>query len=314
MAGFSQTQITLIIAGAALFLAVFLVVAGIDSFVGVRRNIARRLAGSADAPMGAKERESVIPDDDLLIRIAEFLTPKDPGELAAARTRLERAGYRKPSAVRVYNFAKPVLALSLAFGALTFTALFGYGMSAPLRLVIALVAGVIGFFLPWFWVERTVERRREEAQGSFPDMLDMLLICIEAGGGIDHATRRVAAEIAGVSPVLAEELAIVNNELWAGKERASVFRDFANRLGVDDISAFVTVLKQSDEFGVSIAESLRVYASDMRLKRITRAEEKANTMPTKVALGSVVFTVPPTMLIMAGPSLYMLVRYFSGGH
>jgi tight adherence protein C len=315
MTTISPTQLILIVAGAALFVAVFLLVAGFDSFLTARRNLSRRLIGSGDRPGGQGEQESegILPEDDMLTGVAEFLTPKDPLELATARRRLERAGYRKPSAVRIYNFAKPVLALALAVVALSITTAVGGGLSPPVQLVIAIAAGMIGFFLPWFWVERRVERRTEEAQLCFPDMLDMLLICIEAGGGIDHATRRVAAEVAGVSPVLAEELAIVNNELWAGKERASVFRDFANRLAVDDISAFVTVLRQSDEFGVSVAEALRVYASDMRLKRITRAEEKANTMPTKVALGSVLFTVPPTMLIMAGPSLYQLSKFF-GGH
>src|SRR5262249_27942002 len=115
-----------------------------------------------------------------------------------------------------------------------------------------------------------------------------------------------------VNKVLAEELTVVNDELRAGKTRAAVFRDFADRLGVPDISAFAAVLRQSDEFGVSIADTLRVYAVELRNKRIMRAEEKANMMPIKLALGSIAFTIPPTMLIMAGPSVIMIVRTFSG--
>jgi tight adherence protein C len=106
-------------------------------------------------------------------------------------------------------------------------------------------------------------------------------------------------------------LKVINEELLAGKERAHVFSDFADRLGVSDIKAFTTVLNQSDEFGVSVAEALRVYASEMRHKRVMRAEEKANLMPVKVAMGSVFFTIPPIMLIMAGPSLIMLIRAFT---
>jgi tight adherence protein C len=122
----------------------------------------------------------------------------------------------------------------------------------------------------------------------------------------------VTREIKVVNPVLADELGVVNDELYAGKSRAAVFRDFADRLQVPDISAFAAVLRQSDEFGVSIAETLRVYAAELRDKRVMRAEEKANLMPIKLALGSIAFTIPPTMLIMAGPSVIMILRTFSG--
>ena len=308
-------NLLVLIAGLALFGAVVLIVLGVDAFVVDRRNFARRLSVRADLGDGEERGISrLVLEDDMLKRIADFVTPKDPTELAAARKRLVRAGYRNLSAVRIYNFAKPVLALSSAVIALFYFNILGLAVTFPVQLLIALVAATIGFFIPVFWVERLIERRREEAETAFPDVLDMLLICIEAGSGIDHATRRVAREMAGISPVLADELNVINSELWAGKDRAQVFKDFADRLGVNDISAFATVLKQSDEFGVSIAESLRVYASDMRQKRILKAEEKANQMPVKVALGSILFTVPPTMIIMAGPSFVQLMRIFGAMH
>src|SRR5262249_31100820 len=176
-----------------------------------------------------------------------------------------------------------------------------------------LVLGLlIGYFLPSFWVERSIEYRRQAAELGFPDLLDMLLICMEAGNSLDQASRRVAREILRVNKVLADELGVVNDELYAGKARPAVFRDFADRLNVQDISAFAAVLRQSDEFGVSIADTLRIYADELRNKRIMRAEEKANMMPVKLALGSIAFTVPPTMLIMAGPSFIMIIRTFNG--
>jgi len=140
----------------------------------------------------------------------------------------------------------------------------------------------------------------------------MLLICIEAGNGLDQACRRVTREIKIVNKVLHDELGVVNDELYAGKARNAVFRDFAERLSVPDISAFAAVLRQSDEFGVSIAETLRIYAAELRDKRVMRAEEKANLMPIKLALGSIMFTIPPTLLIMAGPSVIMILRTFAG--
>jgi len=306
-------NLLVLLAGLALFAAVVMIVLGVDAFVVDRRNFARRIGVRAEADLG-EGRSRLVLEDDMLRRIADFVTPKDPLELAAARKRLVRAGYRNLSAVRVYNLAKPVLALAAAVIALLYFRILGLAVIFPMQLLVALVAATVGFFIPVLWVERTIERRKEEAELAFPDVLDMLLICIEAGSGIDHATRRVAKEMASISPVLSDELNVINSELWAGKDRAQVFKDFAERLGVNDISAFATVLKQSDEFGVSIAESLRVYASDMRLKRIMKAEEKANQMPVKVALGSILFTVPPTMIIMAGPSFVSLMRIFGAMH
>jgi tight adherence protein C len=308
-------ETVLLIAAISLFAAVMLLAMGIDAYLVARRNMSRRLMlqGQASPLVDETGQARLVIEDDLLQRFAGLLTPQNSDELAAIRRRLLRAGYRGPAAVRLYNFAKPTAALVFGLVVFLFLTLFANELSAPIKLVIVLLFAVIGFASPYLWVERNLERRREEAEIAFPDMLDMLLICIEAGSGIDHACRRVADRVSEISKVLATELTIVNSELWAGKERAAVFRDFADRLAVPDISAFVTVLKQSDEFGVSIAESLRVYASDMRLKRITRAEEKANTMPVKVALGSIVFTVPPTMLIMAGPPLYQIMKAF-GGH
>jgi tight adherence protein C len=306
----------LIAAAALLFLAAVMLAVGVDAYLVSRRNMTRRLMmqGQPSPLIGDGNPSSrLMLEDDLLQRFASLLTPTDAGELASTRAWLMRAGYRQLAAVRIYNFAKPAAALAFAAAAFLVVNLIAYQLSAPIKLVIVLLFAAIGFVSPYMWVERNVQRRKEEAELSFPDMLDMLLICIEAGSGIDHACRRVSNNVEGISPVLSSELEVVNTELWAGKERAAVFRDFANRLAVPDISAFVTVLKQCDEFGVSIAESLRVYASDMRLKRITRAEEKANTMPVKVALGSILFTVPPTMVIMAGPPLYQIAKAF-GGH
>jgi tight adherence protein C len=169
----------------------------------------------------------------------------------------------------------------------------------------------VGFIAPSLVLERQIAGRKRVAEEGFPDTLDMLLVCIEAGQGFEQAARRIAKELKGHNEVLAEELTILNDELWAGKDRGTVFRDFSQRLDVNDITAFISVLRQADQFGVSIAEAIRVYASDMRFKRVMRAEEKANTMPLKLALASMAFTVPPTMIIMIGPSLLEIARSFA---
>ena len=139
----------------------------------------------------------------------------------------------------------------------------------------------------------------------------MLLVCVEAGQSLDQAIVRVSKELKAAFPALAEEFETIAAEVKAGKDKASVMRSFAERSGVPDVSSFVTVMIQSQTFGASIAEALRVYAAEMRDKRVMRAEEKANKLPTKMTLGTMFFTVPPLLIILVGPSVYDMLQLFS---
>ncbi|MEM7269257.1 MAG: type II secretion system F family protein, partial [Pseudomonadota bacterium] len=189
--------------------------------------------------------------------------------------------------------------------------LFGLADSDPdpARLLIFCgIAGLAGFIGPSWWISRRRTQRQTEMGNGFPDALDLMLVCVEAGQSLDQAITRVSVEVKHAHEVLAEELDIVANEMRAGRDRPTVLRDFADRTGVADISAFVTVLVQSAAFGTSVAAALRVYASEMRDKRLMRAEEKANTLPTKLTLGTMFFTVPPLLLILVGPSLIEISR------
>jgi tight adherence protein C len=300
-----------IIGGILLFFAVVLISVGAGAMLSNFEFMQRRLAGP-HKPIQDEAPRSILLEDNLLKRIDNLVTPKNLDELSRIRKRLIQAGYRKPSAVRVFYLAKAVLALGFVVIAALLLPFLAGTLPLPIIALIIVFAMLFGYIAPSFWVERRSEYRRLDAELGFPDLLDMLLICIEAGNSLDQASRRVAREIKLVNKVLSEELNIVNDELYAGKSRNAVFRDFADRLQVADISAFAAVLRQSDEFGVSIAETLRVYASELRDKRVIRAEEKANLMPVKLALGSIAFTIPPAMLIMAGPSVMMILRTFAG--
>jgi tight adherence protein C len=158
------------------------------------------------------------------------------------------------------------------------------------------------------WVERQIAYRKIAVERAFPDALDLLLVCLEAGHGLDQAIARVSQELSSSAPVLASELKTAVHQLRAGRDREQVLTDFAWRTGVPDVNSFVTVLRQADQFGVSIAETLRIYAGEMRNKRFMRAEEKANMMPVKLALGAIMFTVPPTIIVLIGPSIIMIMR------
>jgi tight adherence protein C len=131
-----------------------------------------------------------------------------------------------------------------------------------------------------------------------------MLVCVEAGQSLDQSIIRVSREVRAGYPALADEYELVSHEMKAGKDRVTVLRDMSERCGVPDVSSFVTVLIQSASFGTSIAEALRVYAGEMRDKRVMRAEEKANTLPTKMTLATMMLTVPPLLIILIGPSVY----------
>ncbi|MDP3338810.1 type II secretion system F family protein [Frigidibacter sp.] len=249
---------------------------------------------------------------DKLEKFAGFLEPQNEEEMTSARLKLTRAGYRGKSAVRTFHAAQFVLGIGLLILGVIYTLIKSQNgqMSSTYMILYTLGPAVAGYYLPRYWVDKRVESRQKEMQNGFPDALDMLLVCVEAGQSVDQAIIRVAKELEAGFPALAEEFEMVAYEVKAGKEKATVLRGFAERAGLPDISSFVTVMIQSQTFGTSIADALRVYAADMRDKRVMRAEELANKLPTKITLGTMMFTVPPLLIILVGPSIHSMLGLF----
>lgn len=239
-----------------------------------------------------------------LDKFSKYLEPEDAEELSESRLKLIQAGYRSTTAVRTFNFAKMVMGVGFLLVGVLYILIQPGELELMTVLLVVLAPGVIGYFLPIYWVARRVQQRQEDVTNGFPDALDLMLVCVEAGQSLDQAILRVANEIKVSYPTLSEEYEIVANEMRAGKDRVTVLRDMAERCGVMDVSSFVTVLVQSAKYGTSISDALRVYASEMRDKRVLRAEEKANVLPTKLTIGTMMFTVPPLLIILVGPSIY----------
>jgi len=296
-------------------LGALLVLVALSALLSRRQNPMDRLKSQTHSPLPphADSRPLRISGkDERLDRFAQYLEPQDQSEFSAAQLRLVRAGYRSKGAVQTFNFAQFALGLGgLALG--TIYALLGPSVSAQTSAMIALGPGVIGYLLPKYWVQRRIQTREEEITAGFPDSLDLMLVCVEAGQSLDQAIIRVATEIRSSYPALAEEFEIVAYEMKAGKDKTKVLRDLGERVGVQDINSFVTTLIQSATFGTSIAEALRVYAEEMRDKRVMRAEEKANKLPTKLTLGTMLFCLPPLLIILIGPSIYGIAQNLSGG-
>ena len=251
-------------------------------------------------------------DDGNLRGLAPLLEPENEEELSQTRIELKSAGYKSSSAVRVYFFARAILGIGLLGFGLIVTLVIPDEPNLVVSVVLSVLLGLAGYFAPVYWVKRQIQTRRQDIQNAFPDAMDMMLVCIEGGQSLDQAMARVGDEMEASGTPLAEELQIVSHEFRAGKDRATVLRDFAERCAVNDISSFVTVLIQSTTFGTSISQALRVYASEMRDKRLMRAEEKANVLPTKLTLGTMAFTVPPLILILVGPSFIQILRSIAG--
>jgi len=243
---------------------------------------------------------------DKLEKYAGFLEPQDAEAMSASRLKMLRAGYRAKNSVRMFHFAQ----FAFGLGFLLIGVIYALYMtsqeevSTQFMIMSTIGPGAAGYYLPQYWVQRRAQTRQQEIIDGFPDALDMMLVCVEAGQSLDQSIIRVGRESRAGYPALADEFEMVANEIKAGKERIMVMKDMSERVGLPDVASFVTTLVQSATFGTSVADALRVYSAEMRDKRVMRAEEKANTLPTKLTLGTMMFTVPPLMIILIGPSVH----------
>ncbi|MCB5200111.1 type II secretion system F family protein [Loktanella sp. TSTF-M6] len=246
---------------------------------------------------------------DQLEKYATFLEPQDEEAYSAMKLKLLQAGYKSRNAVRNFHFAKFALGIiGLILGCIYayLDSLTNEELTGQAVAFMIVIPGFAGYMFPMYWITRRQATRQQNIEDGFPDSLDLMLVCVEAGQSLDQSIMRVAREMKSGFPDLAGEYEMVSQELKAGKDKEAVMRDMAERCGTPDITSFVTVLIQSQQFGTSIADALRVYAGEMRDKRVMRAEEKANKLPTKMTLATMMLTVPPLLLILIGPSVYAM--------
>ncbi|MFK7763205.1 MAG: type II secretion system F family protein [Roseobacter sp.] len=277
-----------------------------------------KLKRELDDPKGEQPTKQLRQGErnEKLQKFASFLEPKDVAELSKRQLLLRQAGYQSQDAVRFFHFAQFALGLAGLLLAFVYLNILGggEGFSTQKMMIYTIVPGAVGYYLPSYWITRRVEMRKEEITRGFPDSLDMMLVCVEAGQSLDQCIVRVASELHASYPALAQEFDVVAYEMKAGKDKSTVMNDFGERCGVQDLSSFVTVLNQSQQFGTSISEALRVYAAEMRDKRVMRAEEAANKLPTKMTLATMMLTVPPLLIILVGPSVHGITQLGNMGN
>jgi tight adherence protein C len=295
-----------------IFLVVVAVVLAIDAMV--RRNPAQaRLAQITGAPeQPAAGGQIVAWLGKVTQPIAGLSAPEEGFEKSNVKLRFVHAGIRNASAPTTFFGIKTLLTLGLP--ALTFALL---SLAAPsvrgnLLLLMVLLAATFGYYAPNVWLSRRVAWRQREVFENFPDALDLMTVCVEAGLGTESALMRVADDIALKSPVLSEELRLVNLELRAGADRERALRNLAIRTGVDEVDSFVTMISQAERFGTSIAASLRIQADMLRTRRRQRAEEAAAKISLKLLFPLIFCIFPSLMVVLMGPAMISVIRTLSG--
>lgn len=272
----------------------------------------RRLREIADPKTELAHRESR--EGAFTVRIIEpvarIMLPADDWRKSRIKSRLVQAGFRQPMAMSWFLAIKLIAAFVLPLLIVMPLLVLGYlGEKPVVGVVVLCVAGLAGFLGPDIFLHSRIETRQNTIASSFPDALDMLVVCVEAGLGLDAAISRVASELGHAHPMIAEELQLVSLELRAGKARDAALRGLSDRTSVEEISALTSILIQSEQFGTSIASALREHADGMRLVRIQTAREKAAKLPVKLIFPIMLFIFPALFLVVLGPAA---IRIYTG--
>lgn len=240
--------------------------------------------------------------------LAKLSVPEQGWENSAIRTRFMNAGFRRSSAPVIYFGAKTALAVGLPLAIFFTVSMAGAKLSANTLLFVLLCAAAFGYYLPNLVLKNIIARRQRELFESFPDALDLMTVCVEAGLAMDAALARVAREIGLKSRVLSDELSLVTLELRAGSSKEKALRGLAMRTGVEDVDALVSMLIQAERFGTSIAASLRIQSDQLRTKRRQRAEETAAKIALKLLFPLIFFIFPSLLVVLMGPAFIQIYR------
>ena len=244
----------------------------------------------------------------LLDYTVRYYASADGGNMKRLRTKLVQAGFLNPSSAGYFFVARIGLAIGLAIAAFVGLPLFDPDMSNNMRWLTIMLCGLIGYFGPSFYLSRRISSRQTEHRSGFPDFMDLLVVCAEAGLSMEAALDRVGRELADSYRSLSANIHMATLEIRAGRTLSDALEHLGDRLGLEEARAFATLLQQSAELGSSLTDALRVYSDEMRHKRLSRAEEKAYSLPSKLAVPLILCIFPVLIIVTLLPA-YIRVKY-----
>ena len=288
------------------FIVIFVLVASSGILLAYRSGMAGRLATAiaSEVPDSWFRRLKQRPASESIKAIVqpfEKVLPKTPQEVSVAQQRLIRAGYRQDSHLRIFYGSKVLVPIGLvmvvAFGGVTqyFSPFIAYVMALG-----------FGYLAPDFWLGRQIKERQMNIRLELPDFLDLMVVCIEAGLGLDEALARTARELQSTDPEVSDEFGLVALEQRAGRPRIDAWRHLADRVDVDVIRTLVSSMIQADQFGTSISKTLRIYAEGLRVRRRQDVEEKAAKTAVKLIFPLAFFILPTLFIVAVGPSILVM--------
>ena len=272
----------------------------------------------------ASIRNDVVDEEHLLVsrtelwarewlgRLVQFSMDKEKWENSKVRIRFLHAGYRGDLIILVYFGGKTLLTLLLPVVYLVYSWLSDNQVQSEIKAFVALGCAAFGYYFPNLVLRARIQSRQREIFESFPDALDLIRVCVNAGLGLDAAIARVGQELKINSRELADEFRLLSLELRAGASRAQALRNLAIRTGLEDIKALVTMLIQAERFGTNVSDSLRVHADALRTKRQFRAQEQAGMIPVKLTIPMVFCILPALFVIVIGPAILKFIHTFDG--
>jgi tight adherence protein C len=290
------------------FIVAFVLIGSVGLLIFYRDKIQERISSALYPRASKKTFSSTIEETRHVIggvvEHFEKVLPRNAAESSVVQQRLIRAGYRNDGTVKIFYGAKVLVPLVLCL----LVWVTGLAQLSPIFFICLALGG--GFLAPDFWLGRKIANRQAAIKRGLPDVLDLLVICIEAGLSLDQATARTAEEMHRAQPALADELGIVALEQRAGRARSDAWKHLAERTDVDVVRNLVSMLVQAEQFGTSIGKTLRVHSDTLRTKRVQEIEEKAAKLSVKLLFPLVIFIFPSLFLVVLGPAVLVMADSF----
>ncbi len=240
--------------------------------------------------------------------LGHLVKPKNDREISLSRKEFLMAGYRGESVPLIFWGAKVLLAILTAVIFISIRLLIAKPMPSLYLTLLTVVFALASFHLPNLWLRMKIAKRKDVIRAGLPDALDLMVVCVVAGNGLDAAINRVAEEMGLSNKPVGQEFELLSLELRAGKSRQDALKNLASRTGLEDVGSLVTLLIQTEKFGTSIAQALRIHSDSMRTKRFQRAEEAAAKLPVKLIFPLILFILPSLFVVILGPAAITIFR------